>query len=126
MLRVIQHPPPVMEWPRRTLTAIQSRHWNYYLTSRVVVSDAFVSCWIHPVHLCITPLQEELGVLRRALEGIKRNAPAVTSRKEEVAETLRKLDAELLARTPPLPPPTGSLEFDNGEIPFFLMPPFNR
>ena len=81
---------------------------------------------LDPSSASITPLQEELGVLRRALEGIKRNAPAMTSHKEEVAETLRKLDAKLLARTPPLPPPTGSLEFDNGEIPFFLMPPFNR
>ena len=74
---------------------------------------------LDPSGASVTPIQEELVILRRALEGIKRNTPAVTSRKEEVAETLRKLDAELLAHAPPLPLPTGSVEFDNSEIAFF-------
>lgn len=74
---------------------------------------------LDPSSASLAALQEELVVLRRALQGIKRNTAIVNSRKEEVAESLRKLDTELQSRAPALPLPLGSLQFDCGKITSF-------
>ncbi|KIK79709.1 hypothetical protein PAXRUDRAFT_16187 [Paxillus rubicundulus Ve08.2h10] len=70
---------------------------------------------LDPAGASLTALQKELVVLGHALEGIKCNTSIVNSRKEEVAESLRKLDAKLQSRAPALPLPLGSLQFDSGE-----------
>jgi len=76
---------------------------------------------LDPSGTSLTALQEELVVLHHALQGVRRNTADVNSRKEEVAESLRKLDAELQSRAPSPPIPLGSLQFDSGEVTSFFM-----
>ncbi|KAI9568684.1 hypothetical protein HD554DRAFT_2172148 [Boletus coccyginus] len=61
--------------------------------------------------------QEELVVLYCALQGIKHNTAIMNSCKEEVAESLQKLDTELQSQAPALPLPLGSLQFDCDQSP---------
>ena len=49
-----------------------------------------------PSQLLLQKVESELTCLRRALEQVSRDVPTVNVRKEEVRETLDKLDGQLI------------------------------